>query len=127
VAPPPPATPVVSSARGGRRGPVALVVAAVVVVVVVLAVAWAAVRWYATSAWSVTAADGVVVIEQGRPGGVLWFDPELVERTEIRVDALTPADRSKVEEGFTAGSLAEARSFVAQLSTTRLASGTGSS
>ena len=127
VAPPPPATPVVSSAHGGRRGPVALVVAAVVVVVVVLAVAWAAVRWYATSAWSVTAADGVVVIEQGRPGGVLWFDPELVERTAIRVDALTPADRSKVEEGFTAGSLAEARSFVSQLSTTRPASGTGSS
>lgn len=99
-----------------------LVVAGVVAVVVVLGVAWAAVRWYATSAWSVVVDDGVVVVEQGRPGGVLWFDPEVVERTDIRVEALTPADRTKVEEGFTAGSLAEARSFVAQLST----SGSGS-
>ncbi len=119
VTPPPPATPVVSTARSTRRGPGAVVVAGVVAAVVVLGVAFAAVRWYATSAWSVTASEGAVVIEQGRPGGVLWFNPELVERTQIRLEALTPADRAKVEEGFTAGSLAEARSFVAQLSTTR--------
>lgn len=120
--PPPPATPITAVRPAGRGGPVGLVVAGVVAVVVVLGVAWAAVRWYATSAWSVVVDDGVVVVEQGRPGGVLWFDPEVVERTDIRVEALTPADRTKVEEGFTADSLAEARSFVAQLST----SGSGS-
>ena len=46
----------------------------------------ACLAWYARSAYYVTLSDGRVTIFQGRPGGVLWFQPTLAERT-----ALTPS------------------------------------
>ena len=48
-------------------------------VVAVIGGAVATIQWYGTSTYYVAFEDDEVVIYQGRPGGVLWVEPELVE------------------------------------------------
>jgi len=62
--------------------------------------------------------SGVVTIFRGRPGGVLWFDPETVEATDLTREQVQPALRDEVEEGHESSSLDEARDFVTNLTTT---------
>jgi protein phosphatase len=59
----------------------------VVLVVAVLGIAAVSVAWYARSAYFVGLNGDQVAIFKGRPGGLLWFDPTLDQRT-----ALTRAD-----------------------------------
>jgi PPM family protein phosphatase len=56
-----------------------------------------------------------VVIYQGRPGGLLWFDPDLVERTDIEIDDVPPAVRGDLERGVSQPTLDRARRYVANL------------
>ena len=54
--------------------------------VAVIGGALATIQWYGTSTYYVTFEDDEVVIYQGRPGGILWVEPELEERTGIDRD-----------------------------------------
>jgi len=56
-----------------------------------------------------------LAIYQGRPGGLLWFHPTLVERWPVREDAVAPARRPDVERGKTFASLAAARAYIIRL------------
>ena len=49
----------------------------------VVAAAYGFFRWYATDNWYVTIEGKHLVIYQGRPGGLLWFEPKLVDRTGV--------------------------------------------
>jgi protein phosphatase len=49
----------------------------------VVAAAYFVVRWYATDNWFVTVQKGELVVYQGRPGGLLWFEPKLVDHTGV--------------------------------------------
>jgi protein phosphatase len=77
--------------------------------------ALATIQWYGTGAYYVSFDGDEVVIYQGRPGGILWVDPELEERTGI--------DRADVPERYVpaiiAGneqpSLAKARQLVGNI------------
>jgi serine/threonine protein phosphatase PrpC len=60
---------------------------------------------------------GFVTIFRGKPGGVLWFDPELVEATTLTLDQVQPALRDEVEGAREAGSLDAAEAFVTNLTT----------
>ncbi len=62
-----------------------LVSLAVVITVVIVAVGL-----YSRSSYFVGVDDDSVVIFQGRPGGVLWFDPTVELVTEVDVGDLTP-------------------------------------
>ncbi|WP_298445905.1 Stp1/IreP family PP2C-type Ser/Thr phosphatase [Ferrimicrobium sp.] len=53
-----------------------------------------------------------VAIYQGRPGGVLWFNPHVVDLTNIRLGQLAEGVRSQIEHGITEGSLTQAKQFV---------------
>jgi protein phosphatase len=53
----------------------------VLLVGIVLYGGWYFLRWYATNSYYVTTKGSQVVIYQGRPGGVLWFKPKLVDVT----------------------------------------------
>ncbi|ACU53061.1 protein serine/threonine phosphatase [Acidimicrobium ferrooxidans DSM 10331] len=81
-------------------------VAAVVVGVVAL---------YNDHSYIVTIVAGHVVIERGRIGGILWFHPRVVETTSLQQRALTPALRLQLGHGVQEGSLAAARTLVANL------------
>lgn len=78
----------------------------------VVAAAYGVIRWYATDNWFVTVDRDQLVIYQGRPGGLLWFNPKLVERTPVTTSEVLsirlPALRADVDQT----SLAAARSYV---------------
>jgi PPM family protein phosphatase len=82
----------------------------------VFAVAAGAVAWYGRSGYFVGVdADGEIAVFQGRPGGLLWFDPTLVESTGVDIDELTPVLRDTVEAQPEFASFDEARRYLANL------------
>lgn len=87
------------------------------VVLVMLAIfgAIAAVGWWARSGTHLDFAGDEVVIFDGRPGSVLWFEPTLVERTAIFRDELPEAIVADIDAGREVASLAEARTIVDEL------------
>ncbi|MDA3040590.1 MAG: Stp1/IreP family PP2C-type Ser/Thr phosphatase [Actinomycetota bacterium] len=91
-------------------------------VVVVLVGASAGTAWYARSGYFADELDGSVAIFRGRPGGVLWFKPTEEELTEIRVDELDGASRTRLEQRPVWSTLSDARDFVDNLDTSRLES-----
>ncbi len=70
----------------------------------------ATIQWYGTSTYFVGFDDDEVVIYQGRPGGLLWIDPELVERTGIeRADVPAALPRPTSGPATSSSSLAQGR------------------
>lgn len=84
-------------------------------VVTVILVAVIAVGLYARSNYYVDIADDKVVIYQGRPGGVLWFDATVEDVSDIDVDELTPLLREEVEGNPDYASFEGARDYVDDL------------
>ena len=76
---------------------------------------FATIQWYGQSAYFVGFDGDDVAIFRGRPGGVLWIDPELEETTELTrrelPDDVVPTLRSGKEEE----SLGEAQGYVDRL------------
>ncbi len=71
---------------------------------------------YARNTYHVTIDDrGEVAIYRGRPGGVLWFDPSLVQATGIAESDVPAVLRDDLERGVSRPSLASARRFVVNL------------
>jgi PPM family protein phosphatase len=88
----------------------------VVILAAVLGGAYATVVWYGTSTYYVGFDDDDdVAIFRGRPGGLLWIDPELVERTELSRDEVPARWQSSIESGREYSGLSEARDFVANV------------
>ena len=84
---------------GGSRLVTVRVVLFVIVLLGVVAGAYAALRWYAMDEWYVSVDHGHLAVYQGRPGGVLWFHPQLVDETPVTTrEVLTydiPHDRAE--------------------------------
>ncbi len=93
------------------------VAAFVAALVAVLGGAALAVRWYATSSYFVGFDGDEVVIWQGRPDGVLWFDATIEQRTGIRRDELPGPALDRVEARREQADLGDARRFLANLQT----------
>ena len=55
----------------------------------------ATIQWYGTSAYFVGFDGDQVAIYKGRPGGVLWIDPELVDVTDLDRDDVPDARRGR--------------------------------
>lgn len=108
-APPPP--PAIAPRRWTWRVAVFLVA-----LLAVLGAAVWAVAWYARSAYFVGLDGEQVAIFRGRPGGLLWFDPTLVERKAQPTGAeLLPAQRIELEAGHELASKAAADRYVNNL------------
>jgi protein phosphatase len=84
-------------------------------VLIVVGGAVAAVAWFARSTYHVGVDDEQVVIYRGRPGGLLWIQPTLAERTELTLADVPPARRDAVTAGKEEPSLAQARDYVTAL------------
>ena len=92
------------------------VVVFLIAVVAVLGAAVWAVAWYARGAYYVGLDGEQVAIFRGRPGGLLWFDPTLVERKQQPTGAeLLPAQRTELEAGHEVPSKAAADRYVNNL------------
>ncbi|MCU0310765.1 MAG: Stp1/IreP family PP2C-type Ser/Thr phosphatase [Acidimicrobiales bacterium] len=86
-----------------------------VALVAVVAAAVGAVYWTGTSTYYVAVEGDQVAIFRGKPGGVLWISPELVEVTALSIDQVPPASRLDVEAGREQATLDDARRYVANL------------
>lgn len=76
----------------------------------------ATIQWYGTSAYFVGFEGDRVAIFKGRPGGVLWIEPELVDVTSLERDRVPESRRHDIEDGIEQTSLADARRYVANVS-----------
>jgi hypothetical protein len=84
----------------------------VVLVLAIFAGAFAAVRWYAYENWFVTIHGTQVVVEQGRPDGVLWFKPKVVDQTGVTTSGILPASAKDIRSHVQEPSLADAKHYV---------------
>lgn len=62
----------------------------VILLLAVVAAAYAALRWYATNNWYVGVDNDHLAVYQGRPGGFLWFKPQLVDETGVATNQVPP-------------------------------------
>lgn len=104
----------VGSATGGndhRRRALLLLIAPVLVIAAAVGV----LGWYARASYFVGQRNGVVVIFQGVPGGVVGWNPTVRERPAppLRVTTLTEEERIRVREETTRGSLTTLRGVIA--------------
>ena len=81
-------------------------------ILVIIGVGIAAVGWYARNSYFVAFDHGKVVVYQGRPGGVLFWDPTVVEKTKLTRADLRQDPRQSVSERKEFDSKAEAIAFV---------------
>ena len=79
--------------------------------------AFATIQWYGRSAYFVGFDGDDVAIFKGRPGGLLWIDPELVEATSLTREDVPPRMLDAVQNGHTESSLAEAQSYIENIET----------
>ena len=75
----------------------------------------ACLSWYARSAYFVTLSDGRLTIFQGRPGGVLWFQPTLVKRTAYGSSSVLAYNLEILSTGQTEPSVADADLYIQRL------------
>ena len=99
-----------------RRRPVTLrLVVFVLALLVVAAAVFTAVGFFARGGYFVGLDGEEVVIFKGRPGGLLWFDPTVEERTGVMVDEVRPSRAQDLRDGKEESSVDAARRYVANL------------
>ena len=84
----------------------------ILAVVVVLGVAAGIVVYYAGRGWFLGPDGATVAIYRGQPESFLWFEPEVVQSTDLQLEDLRPNDRASVERqrwSFEDRAAAEAR------------------
>ena len=91
------------------------VLAFVVLLIAVFGGAFATIQWYGTSTYFVSFAGDELVIYQGRPGGILWLDPVLEERTGLTRAEVPERYLSPILAGNEQPTLAKARRLVANI------------
>jgi serine/threonine protein phosphatase PrpC len=91
------------------------VVVFLLLIIAVIGGAIATIQWYGTSTYYATFDQDEVVIYQGRPGGILWVDPELEETTGIAREDVPARYVDAIEDGQEHSSLAAAQAYVANI------------
>jgi serine/threonine protein phosphatase PrpC len=81
----------------------------------VIGVAIGAIVWAGTRTYYVGVDGDQVAIFRGKPGGVLWIQPELAETTELAVAQVPPSQLQDVQDGREQASLQDARNYVANV------------
>ena len=103
--------PAVAVAAGRRSFPFRPLLFASLVVLVLVA-AFGAVAWYGRGGFFVGADGEAIVIFKGRPGGLLWFEPTVADRTDVSLLDVTPARADDIRAGKEEPSLEAARRYV---------------
>lgn len=95
---------------------ITLRVAVFIVALLVLVVgAGTAIGFFARGGYFVGVDGDEVVVYKGRPGGLLWFNPTVTDRTGVVVSDLTPARAQDVRSGKEEPSLDAARAYVTRI------------
>lgn len=120
--PPPPALPQKKETRRERRRRLGIprritfrVVLFFAVLVGVFVGAYYGLRYYANDNWFVTIKGNQLVVYRGQPGGVLWFNPRLVDRTGVTTAEIPAITKPTLAAGVNEASLAAAKGYVTTL------------
>ncbi len=70
---------------------------------------------YATHSYYVGLDGKNVAIYRGRPGGVFWIHPKLVERTDLTLDAVPPSRAGDIKDNKLEPSLQAARTYITNI------------
>jgi PPM family protein phosphatase len=128
--PPPPGNratekPEGKESRGARRRRLGVprritprVIGFVILVAAVPVAAYYVLKWYAYDNWIVTAQGEQIVVQQGQPGGVLWFHPKVVDNTGFTTGQIDPSAVGPVKAGVQRSSLQSAKVYVSSITTT---------
>lgn len=76
----------------------------------------ATIQWYGTSTYYVGFDGDRVAIYKGRPGGVLWISPELVDVTDLQRDRVPASQRHDIDSGVEQPNMADARRYIDNVS-----------
>jgi serine/threonine protein phosphatase PrpC len=98
----------------------------VVLLLAVVAAAYAALRWYAMDEWYVGIDHGHLAVYQGRPGGLLWFKPRLVDDTPVTTHEVMGYRVTQLRADHEVASLAAAKTYVQNLRDEYLSAGSPS-
>lgn len=90
-------------------------VAFFVVLLVIVGGAFGTITWYGRSTYYVGIDGDRVTIFQGRPGGLLWYDPTIERRTDVTVEQVPPARLDALRKGKQEPSLRDAEDYVENL------------
>ncbi|MDQ1418767.1 MAG: family protein phosphatase [Acidimicrobiaceae bacterium] len=109
-----------------RRAITFRVVGFLVLLIALVAGAGFAVAWYARGSYFVGLTSDELTIFKGRPGGLLWFEPTVAQKTAVRTSDVLPSRLSDLRAGKEEPSLGQARDYVTRLQAekTQLAQGT---
>ena len=77
--------------------------------------AFATIQWYGQSTYYVGFEGDRVAIYKGRPGGVLWIQPDLVDTTDLERDRVPRDSVADLEEGQEQTTLEDAEAYVERL------------
>jgi protein phosphatase len=91
------------------------VVLFILLIAAVPTAAYFAIRWYAYDNWYVALQKQQIVVKQGRPGGVLWFHPRVVDVTRTTTSQVLPTDVAQIRAGVQEPSLKAAKRYVTNL------------
>jgi serine/threonine protein phosphatase PrpC len=87
----------------------------VILLLGVVAAAVYLVRWYAMDDWYVAIDHGHLAVYQGRPGGFLWFKPQLVDDTPVTTSEVLPYRLPALRRDPQKPSLRAAKTYVTNL------------
>ncbi len=87
----------------------------VIPVLLIIGIGIGAVAWYARNNYYVAANLGRVTVYKGVPGGLLWLDPTIERRTNVRLADLRPVDAVNVRAEQTFESKSEADAYVRRI------------
>ncbi len=91
------------------------VAAFVLALLLLVGVVVGALGWYARNTYYVQIDDEQVVIFKGRPGGFLWFDPTVEQRTGISAEDVPSGRVTELQDGVDQAPLGDAEGYVENL------------
>ena len=109
------ASPTPVTSRRPRRRVTLRSVAAVLVLLGVGAGFVLILHWYAYSSYYLAAKNGHVVVVEGQPGGVLWYQPKILVTTPYLTKDLRRADQQNLAQTISEPSAAAALSYAEYL------------
>ncbi|MEP6625171.1 MAG: hypothetical protein ABJC79_12050, partial [Acidimicrobiia bacterium] len=81
-------------------------------ILIILGVAVGTIGWYAKNSYFVAYKAGFVTVYRGRPGGVLFWDPEVVRTTKLRKTGLKSIPAGDIAKKKEFSDLASANQYV---------------
>jgi PPM family protein phosphatase len=98
----------------------------IVVIIAIVGAAFGAITYYARDTYFVGFDHDAVVIYRGRPGGVLWIKPELVEKSGLTRQTIPKSSVPEIEAGKVEPTRDDAHRYLTNLADQATEQGTGS-